>query len=112
MVKHCVEAHGKDGGFAVFAMDRIKPLDNTLLENLFRRHSKIFVVEDNFRSGLYNSLCQWAMEHKLGNSSLSSIAPEESFEAFLGDTEYLDKRHGLTPRQIRAELIREATDNQ
>jgi transketolase len=107
MVRHCFEAHGKEGGFAVFAMDRIKPLDNALLENLFHRHSKIFVVEDNFRSGLYNSLCQWAMEHKFGNVSLSSISPEESFERSIGDTDYLDARHGLTPDQIRAELLRE-----
>jgi transketolase len=105
MVKHCVEARGQAGGFAVFAMDRIKPLDNALLESLFRRHSRIFVVEDNFRSGLFNSLCQWAVEHQLGNIGLSSIAPEERFEVSIGDTDYLDTTHGLTPKQIRAELL-------
>ena len=40
---------------------------------------KIVVIEDNFRSGLYNSLCQWAIENNIQNRQIISIAPEETY---------------------------------
>ena len=56
MVKNSMEAHEITPIFSLFAMDRIKPLDDELLFSLFEQFKYIVVVEDNFRSGLFNSL--------------------------------------------------------
>ena len=81
-------------------MDRIKPLDDKVLIELFNRYDKIVVIEDNFRSGLYNSLCQWAIEHNIQNRRIISIAPEEAYDDILGSSDYLEDKHGLTPNKI------------
>ena len=60
MVGNAMDAYQDFPNFPLFAMDRIKPLDHNLLNDLFNRFDTIVVIEDNFRSGLYNSLCQWA----------------------------------------------------
>jgi transketolase len=106
MVKQCFEAHRQQGGFSLFAMDRIKPLNDGLLAGLFDRYASVVVVEDNFRSGLFNSLCQWVIEHSTKNRTLTSISPIERFESRVGDTTYLDQKHGLLPEQIAETLGR------
>jgi deoxyxylulose-5-phosphate synthase len=104
MVKHCVEAHEQADGFALFAMDRLKPLDDGRLRDLFERYERIVVVEDNFRSGLYNSICQVVVEQRIKQVHVQSISPVERFESRIGDTRYLDEKNGLTPEQIRVSL--------
>lgn len=100
MVKNALSAHNISPVFSLFAMDRIKPLDDDLLMNLFDRYKKIIVIEDNFRSGLYNSLCQWSIEKKASHTSIFSISPDESYDEIMGNSVYLENKHGLSVVKI------------
>ena len=85
-------------------MDRIKPLESKVLFQLFEGYKNIVVLEDNFRSGLYNSICQWAIEESSLNRNIVSISPNEFYDDVLGDTEYLEEKHGLSPSKINKKI--------
>ncbi len=66
---------------SIFCMNRLKPLPTAQLESLFHRFPTIVVVEDHFAgSGLFNSLCQFAVESGLAGSRLLSLAPRDCYE--------------------------------
>ena len=104
MVKYCVEAAVLLQEFSLFAMDCIKPLDHTQLRQLFSRFGKIIVVEDNFSSGLFNSLCQWAIEHRIDNPQIYFIGPSEGYEVRIGDAAYLEDKYDLNPKKLAARI--------
>lgn len=100
MVGNALESHNKSPTFSLFAMDRIKPLDNKLLFSLFTKYEVIIVIEDNFRSGLYNTLCQWSIDNRACHSNIFSISPDESYDEIIGDQDFLENIHGLSPDKI------------
>ena len=104
MVSNAVLAYKKSPNFSLYAMDRIKPLDPKVLSQLFESFRNIVVLEDNFRSGLYNSICQWSIEESAAHKNIVSIAPEEFYDDILGDTEYLEEKHGLSPSKIEKKI--------
>ncbi len=83
-------------------MDRIKPLDEKLTQDLLTEFKHIVVVEDNFKSGLYNSLAQFIVDHNLKNVSLHSRSVQENYHGIIGDAAYLERMHGLDPQSIRS----------
>ena len=104
MVGNAISAYKKSPNFALYAMDRIKPLDSKLLYQLFENFKDIVVLEDNFRSGLYNSICQWSIEESAPHRNIVSIAPEEFYDDIVGNTEYLEEKHGLSPSRIEKKI--------
>jgi transketolase len=99
MIKNISEASKSFSNFSIFAIDQIKPLDDSL-KNILKKYSKIVVIEDNFNSGLYNSLCQFVSEKRIEQSKLYSISVPENFGETTGDTPFLDDRFGLTSTKI------------
>jgi|APSaa5957512535_1039671.scaffolds.fasta_scaffold33535_2 transketolase len=110
MVKNSIAAHTLLPEFSIFAMDRIKPLDDKLLLSLFEEFKHFVIVEDNFRSGLYNSICQWAVENNAPHVQISTISPEEKYDDIVGNADYLEDKHGLSPKKI-SERIRQIITN-
>lgn len=102
MVQNSVKAAALSPTFSVFAMDRIKPLDEKVLRELLKTFHRAIVVEDNFRSGLFNSICQFAIENSLTRCRLQSLSPKEEYRGEVGDVNYLEGLHGLSPEQITA----------
>jgi len=100
MVSNALEAYKIKNSFSILAMDQIKPIDHNLLNDLFSTYSRIYVIEDNFNSGLFNSVCQWSIENKMIVEKLVSIAPEFRYESVVGSSSYLENIHGLNPTQI------------
>lgn len=100
MVKHAVEAQKIFPGFSIFAMDRIKPLDEEILAKLLKDYKKIVIIEDNFSSGLYNSICQFVFDRNLPPPELHFLGPKEEYEKHIGDPKYLEERYGISPEQI------------
>ncbi|MDB0021072.1 hypothetical protein N9E74_01150 [Candidatus Pseudothioglobus singularis] len=100
MVGNALSAYNISPDFSLFAMDRIKPLEDRLLHNLFDEYKTIIVIEDNFRSGLFNSLCQWLIEKKASHSNIFSISPEESYDEIMGNSVFLENAHGLSANKI------------
>ena len=106
MVGNALKAHKMEAAFSLFAMDRIKPLDNDMIKKLLDPYESIIVLEDNFSSGLFNSLCQWAVENGFSNKKFSSISPTEAYESIMGDPSFLEHKHGLSPIKI-SERVRQ-----
>lgn len=102
MVKNAIDALIIEKNFSLFAMDRIKPVDAGELNDSIGKYKKIVVVEDNFKSGLYNSICQFLAERNLSNPTIYFIGPPEEYEKHTGDPSYLENKYGLTPEQISA----------
>jgi transketolase C-terminal domain/subunit len=96
MVKNSFDAFEILPIFSLYAMDRIKRLDDKVLMDLFERFVTIIVVKDNFRSGLFNAICQWAVEKMAPHRKVISISPEEAYDDVLGNSDYLESLHGLT----------------
>ena len=88
---------------SIFCLNRLKPLPTAQLESLFKRFPTIVVVEDQFvSSGLYNSLCQFAIESGLVSSKLLSLGPRDCYEDRAGDKNYFSEKYGLSGAQIKA----------
>jgi transketolase len=87
---------------SIFCMNRLKPLPAAQVEALLRRFPTIAVVEDHFAgSGLFNSLCQFAVEAGLVHSKLLSLAPKDGYSDRAGDKNYFSEKYGLAPAQIK-----------
>jgi|TARA_B110000495_G_scaffold203957_1_gene231237 transketolase len=99
MIKRLVEISKTLSNFSIFAIDKIKPLDESI-KNILQNYSKIVVVEDNFSSGLFNSLCQFVIEKKMDNNKMYSICVPEDYGKNTGDTSFLDNKFGLNSTQI------------
>ena len=100
MIGNSFEASKLCNKISVFAMDKIKPLDKNLIKLLTEKFKKIIVVEDNFNSGLFNSIAQITVELHIHHIDMYSISPEENYGDNVGDTAYLDNTYGLTPEKI------------
>ena len=103
MLQNVLKAHDAYPKFSIFAMDRIKPLDEKKLKALMERFRSIAVIEDNFKSGLYNSIAQYAAERRT-SAKLYSISVEELYRGEIGDAAYLEDINGLSPKKIAAFL--------
>ena len=104
MVGNALKAYHDSPIFSIFAMDRVKPLEQDLLHDLFIRYDNIIVIEDNFRSGLYNSICQWAVETEAPHMRILSFSPEESYDKVMGDANFLEDQHGISPNKINNKI--------
>ena len=99
MVKNSLDSSKLLPEFSIFAIDRIKPFDDAI-ENVLERYTNIIVIEDNFDSGLYNTICQFVAEKKIVGKNLHSISVDQDFGETTGSTKFLDHRFGLTVEQI------------
>lgn len=87
---------------SIFCLNQLKPLPSAQLTPLFHRFPTIVVIEDHLAgSGLYNSLCQFAVQSELVGSRLLSLAPQDRYEDRAGDKNYFSEKYGLTGGQIK-----------
>ena len=100
MIKNTFNAYKIFPNFSIFALDKIKPFDEDVLEKIFSENDKIIVIEDNFNSGLYNSVCQFMVEKRITNTEVFSLSPKEEFMKKIGDVETLEERYGLNSKKI------------
>jgi len=104
MITNSIAAFKETPVFSLFSMDRIKPLDDKVLKSLMLKYPYIFVIEDNFNSGLFNSICQWSIENQCIPKGLFSISPAEKYDKILGDSNFLEDKHGLSPQKIAEQV--------
>ena len=101
MVENCVKAAHADMRYSLYCMNKVKPLDHEELYELFKRFDKVLVVEDHLRdTGLFNSLCQFAVENGFTDVHLHCLAPENRYDDRIGDKEYFSSLYGLIPEGI------------
>ncbi|MBC8226495.1 MAG: hypothetical protein H8E74_05060 [Gammaproteobacteria bacterium] len=105
MTENALHAHSISPIFSIFAMDRIKPLQNEVLDNLFKSYETIIVIEDNFSSGLYNSICQWSIEERSEHHNIISFSVDHKYDSTIGDSLYLDHKEDLSPKKISERIV-------
>ena len=54
---------------------------------------------------LFNSLCQWVIENKVLHMELIPISPEGYYDGIVGDSSYLEDKHGLSPDKISKKIM-------
>jgi len=99
MIKNSLDAARIFPGFSIFAMDRIKPVDDSIAD-IIKNYTNLVIIEDNFKSGLYSTICQFVAEKKINGKYLYSISVDEDFGAITGDTSFLHNKFGLSADQI------------
>ena len=99
MIKNSLEAAKIFPEFSIFAMDKIKPIDDSIAD-IIKNYTNIVVIEDNFNSGLHNTICQFVAEKEINEKHLYSISVDEDFGATTGDTGFLQNKFGLSAEQI------------
>lgn len=101
MLRNCVEAAKISNNFSIYSMDRIKPLNKIKIRELFKKYSKVVVIEDHIiTSGLYNSLCQCLVEMGIQKTHLCYIGTPEKYESIVGDKDYFADIYGYSPQKI------------
>ena len=101
MLEKCLSADKLNGGFSIYCMNKVKPLDDRQVKSLFEKYSKVVVVEDHMRtSGLYGSLCRLLVEMDVIGTRLYSIGTPEIYEDIVGDKNYFADRYGYSPSKI------------
>ena len=91
----CIEVQKIDPRVSVLIVNRLRPLDKNVLVKMLAPHSRIYVVEDHFpSSGLYGSLCQFALENEC-TAKLISLAPQD-YEFTVGASAgYFHQHYGI-----------------
>ena len=102
-VKNCMDAADSLENTDIYCLNKIKPLDDTLLESVEAKYKNIIVVEDHFgASGLYNSVCQYLVENDLQDKKLYSLSPPENYEEAVGDSDFYADKFGFSAEKIKA----------
>ena len=101
MLENCLNADKLNGGFSIYCMNKVKPLDDRQVKSLFEKYSKVVVVEDHIKtSGLYGSLCRFSVEMGIVGTRLYSIGTPEMYEDIVGDKDFFADRYGYSPSKI------------
>jgi transketolase C-terminal domain/subunit len=101
ILDNSIQAVERNPKASIYCMNRIKPVDAGSLDAIFSKYSKIVVIEDHFKSsGLYNTLCQFAVESDHKYINLYSIAPPDRYEERIGDRDYFADRYGYSSEKI------------
>jgi len=101
ILENCIKATEINNNFSIYCMNKIKPLNKTKIRELFKKYSKIVVIEDHIvTSGLYNSLCQCLVEMQYKQTNLYHIGTPEIYEERVGDKHYFADKYGYSPEKI------------
>ena len=89
---------------SVFDLRFVKPLDEQLLHDVFRNHSKIITVEDGVKMGGFGSaIAEFASEHNY-NNKLKILGISDEFPEH-GTVDELHDMHGLSSEKIKSVII-------
>ena len=102
-LKNCMDAANALDNTDVYCLNKIKPLEDSLLEAVGEKYRSIVVVEDHFgASGLYNSICQYLVENRLQVKNIYSLSPPENYEEVVGDRDFFADKFGYSAKKIKA----------
>ena len=85
----------------VVSMHTVKPLDETMLYDVFSRFSHIFTLEEHsILGGFGGSVAEWISDQKGLQGHLSRIGTQDKFMAEAGEQEYAREFFGISKEQI------------
>jgi len=102
VVQDCLAAQKRDPSLAVLAVNRLRPIEEEKLAAALKPYRRVIVAEDHFpSSGLYGSLCEIAVRHRL-NGRLESLAPRDYTLDVGTSNAYFHHKYGLDADGILA----------
>ena len=85
----------------VVSMHTVKPLDETLLHEVFSKFSHVFTVEEHsILGGLGGGVAEWLADQGSPKARLTRIGTKDTFMYEAGNQEYARKFFGITTDQI------------
>ncbi len=88
-------------------MHTLKPLDVEIIEQIILMHDGIFSIEEhNIHGGLGSAIAEILVEGKY-NGIFKRFGIQDILKNYIGDSEYLREKCGLTPEKIYLKIIKE-----
>jgi len=85
----------------VISMHTVKPLDETLLAEVFSKFSHVFSIEEHcILGGLGGSVAEWLADQSSHKSCLMRIGTKDTFMYEAGDQDYARSFFGITADKI------------
>jgi transketolase len=79
----------------------VKPLDESLLTEIFHRFKAVATLEEHSLIGGFGSaVAEWAVDHAVNTSKLIRFGTRDIFLHRLGEQEYSREQHGLSLKAI------------
>ena len=94
----------EDGYTSVYEMNRIKPVIKNEIDGVLGDYKKVIVLEDNFSSGLFNSLCEWVIKNEANIDCLVSMSADEKYIDKIGSPAYMESMHGISIKDIKNKI--------
>jgi len=96
----------KGFGVTLVSLHTIKPLDEVLIKDCAKKHRSIFSVEEHsIVGGLGSAVGEVLSEIRYGGLFKRIGLPNE-FSHYVGRTEYLHQKYGLTPQKMANNIIK------
>lgn len=91
----CLEARKLDPSLSVLVINRLRPLEESVLSKALSGYKSIFVVEDHLpQSGLYGSLCEFAVRTHVAGKIFSLAPTNYTFDVGTSP-DYFFKKYGI-----------------
>ena len=101
VVKAAELLRARDVSARVVSFHTVKPLDEELLADSFKRFKTVVTIEEHSRlGGLGGSVAEWLADHPGLKARLVRVGTEDAFLHEVGEQEFARKLHGLTPEVI------------
>lgn len=97
-------------GVTLISLHTIKPLDETLIKDCAKKYRSIFTIEEHSIIGGLGSAVGEILSEIRYHGPFKRIGLPDEFNHYVGRTEYLHQKYGLTPEDIAnniTELIKE-----
>ncbi|MBA7684957.1 Apulose-4-phosphate transketolase subunit B [subsurface metagenome] len=98
-------------GVTLISLHTIKPLDKMIIKNCSRKYKSIFTIEEHSIIGGLGSAVVEELSEVHYDGLFKRIGLPDKFNHYIGKTEYLHRKYGLTPEDMAnniTELIKEA----
>lgn len=103
-----IQAQQQEPRLALMVFNRLRPIDEDAVANVWSRYSRIIVVEDHFADvGLFATACQIAVKQGL-SVRLESRAPTRYYREVGDGPEHFWKKFGADPKSLLAEVFGDA----
>jgi transketolase len=90
----------------VVSLHTVKPLDDALLEDAFKRFKAVVVVEEHsVIGGLGSAIGEWIVARRLSAARLLIFGTPDEFLSEAGDQQHARRKFGLTPDAIARRVL-------
>ena len=95
----------------VVSMHTVKPLDETLLQDIFSKFAHVFTLEEHSKLGGFGgSVAEWLSDQINPKGHLTRIGTDDQFMYEAGEKEYAQEYFGITTKDIVKKVVQSMSD--